>query len=93
MTTYTDFAPPVNQMFQFQPTLDGNQYIVTVPWNQYGKRYYINIQDLLGNTVLFVALIGSPPDYDINLISLRPDIFTTSTLVFRQATQQFEVNP
>ena len=93
MTTYIDFFQPPNALFQFNATLDGNQYLVQTPWNVYRQDYYIFIFDQSGNRVLALPRIGSPPGYDINLISIRPDLFTTSSLVWRPSTGQFEVGP
>jgi hypothetical protein len=90
VTTFVGFAPSPNQLFQFQLTLDGQPYNLIVTWSLYGQRWYFNIYSLAGPLVLAAALIGSPPNYDINLVS---GYFKTSTLVFRASTQQFEVNP
>lgn len=88
MTTYTNFTPPLP--FQFQATLDGAAYTVTVVWNITGQRSYINVTDSSGNLVVSTPLIGSPAAYNINLVG---GYFTTSTMVFRAATAQFEVAP
>jgi len=90
MTTYTAFTPTAQAAWQFQPTLDGNTYTVIATWNIYRQDYYISIYDLSGNMIVMLPLIGSPPDSDINLVA---GYFTTSTLVFRVSTQQFEVTP
>lgn len=89
MTTYV-FAPTPTAPYQFQPTLDGAQYTANVTWNVFGQRWYLNVYQLDGTLVCAVALVGSPDDYDINLVG---GYFTTSTLVFRQSSQNFEVNP
>lgn len=90
MTTYVPFAPPYGAQFQFQPTLDGNQYNLQVPWNLSGQRWYFNLFDLYNNLILSKALVGSPLDKDINLLF---GYFSASTMVFRQVTQQFEIGP
>jgi hypothetical protein len=163
MTTLTLFQPSVGSVFSFQPTLDGQQYIVSVPWGLAGQRWYISCTELNGTSVFYKALTGSPSGVDIESIlwslgvvtivtseahgykigrtvslsisgcspaayngqfdcniidpmtfsyalasnpgsatalgianydiNLAQGYFTTSTLVFREASQTFEVNP
>ncbi len=76
--------------FQTVITLDGNQYSLTAAWNLYGQRWYISIQDLSGNMIVTMPLIGSPLNADINLVF---NLFQSSTLVFREDSNQFEVSP
>ena len=90
MTTYIDFVQSSVTPFQFQPTLDGATYICTVTWNIFGQRYYLLCQKVTGELVFNQALVGSPLDYDINLVGAY---FSTSKLVFRNPTQQFEISP
>jgi hypothetical protein len=90
MTTYTQFVPTSGGLFQFQLTLDGQQYSLVVPWSLFRKSWYIDIYDLQNNLILSEGLVGSPDNYDIDLVW---GYFLTSTLVFRASTQQFEVNP
>ena len=61
MTTVTDFSPSAtaNPPFQFQPTLDGAQYVVTTTFNIFGNRWYINLFDLSGNLLICRPLVGS----------------------------------
>jgi hypothetical protein len=87
MTTYTALGAPLP--FQFSAILDGASYSVTVTWNLM-QRPYINVYDATNTLVVTAPLIGSPPTYDINLVG---GFFQTSKMVFRQATQQFEVSP
>ena len=89
MTTYP-FVQNAQSPFTFQPTLDGVVYFVVVTWNVFGQRWYFTIYGNDGTRVLTAALVGSPPGYDINLVA---GYFTTSTLVFRQAANWFEVVP
>jgi hypothetical protein len=90
MATITNFQPSSQAAFQFQAAFDGNWCTVICTWNLFGQRYYINIYDLSGALILCRAMTGSPIGYDINLVA---GYFTTSTLVFRSPTQQFEVTP
>jgi hypothetical protein len=67
MTSFVDFSPQTTASgpaFQFQPTLsDGNQYLVTVTWNAFGQRYYINVSDLSGTLIVSEGLAPSGPEY------------------------------
>jgi hypothetical protein len=90
MTTYVQFAQPTNQPFSFQATLDGVSYTVSLPWSLYGQTYNIYISELDGTPILATILCGSPDDYDINIIK---SYFTTSTLVYRVSSNNFEINP
>lgn len=90
MTTYTDFAPSIDAVFQFQATLDGNVYTVSTPWNAAVQRFYLQIISQTDTTpVLYTPLVGSPPDYDISMTKG----YFTSTLVYRTQNAQFEVSP
>jgi hypothetical protein len=88
--TIFPFTPSQSSPFQFQPTLDGTVYTVIVTWNLFGRRYYVNIYDLSGVLILCTAMVGSPQGYDVNLVG---GYFTSSKMVFRQSSQQFEVSP
>jgi hypothetical protein len=90
MTTYVQFAPNANVTFQFQLTLDGSQYNLMTLWSLFRKSWYIDLYDLQGNLILSEGLVGSPDNYDIDLVW---GYFFVSTLIFRASTQQFEVNP
>jgi len=90
MTTLTQFNPSQSTPFQFNLVLDGTNYVASSPWNLYGQRYYIQIYDTSRNLVMCRPLIGSPPEYDINLAL---GYFTTSKLVYRVSTNNFEVTP
>ena len=79
-------SPP----FQTVVTLDGAQYALTVTWNVYGQRWYVTLTDDNGNIVWNGAMVGSPLTASIDL---APGIFTTSTILFREDTGNFEVNP
>ena len=89
MTTVIDFAPSGSAPFQFQATLDGQVYTVIVTWGLFGKRYYIEILTLQGVSIVYKAMVGSPPDYDISLTWG----YFTSVLIWRVASNQFEISP
>lgn len=89
MTTVTAFTPTSTQNFSFQPTLDGQQYTATVTWGLFGQRWILNIYTLQNALVMSKPMTPSPTDYDVNLIE---GYFSTSTLVFRAASNSFEIN-
>jgi hypothetical protein len=90
MTTFIQFNPQQNQNFQFNPTLDGVPYVAVVTWNIYGMRYYISVYDISRNLISYIPLVGSPDNYDINLMF---GYFTSSTLVYRVSSNNFEISP
>lgn len=63
-----NFTPSDTSVFQFQPTLDNTVFTVTVTWNIFGERYYVNIHTLQGELVYTMPLIGSTQDYSISLL-------------------------
>jgi hypothetical protein len=69
MTTYIDFTPSTTSNFQFQATFDGNVYTVTVTWNLFGARYYVNIYDLNNALIVCRPLTGSPSGYLLSSIT------------------------
>lgn len=87
-TTLVNFNPSTNANFQFNPTLDGITYVAICTFNLYGQRYYINIYDNYGNLIMVRPIIASPDNYDINIVK---GFFTTSTMVFRASSQNFEI--
>jgi len=90
MTTLFPFTPSATQAFTFQPSLDGQIYTATIMWNLADQRWYLGLTDLSGNSVVWIAVIGSSDLYNINMLA---GYFSTSTMVFRQSSQQFEVTP
>lgn len=83
------FLPTATTPFRFQPTLDGNIYTGIVTWNLFGQRWYLNLYAINGTLVLAIPVVPSPADYDISLTKG----YFNSTLVFRDASQTFEVSP
>lgn len=61
MSTLVDFLPTNIAPFQFQPTLNGTQYQVMIPWNIFTPGYYLSLSDLQGNQILYRALTSSGP--------------------------------
>ena len=90
MTTFVKFNPVSTANFQFNVTLDNIPYVVVCTYNSYSSRYYISVYST-GNTLILVRpMVGSPNNYDINLLF---GFFNTSTMVYRVSTNQFEINP
>jgi hypothetical protein len=83
------FNPASTAQFSFNCLLDGQNYTINIPFNAYRQDYYFNIYDVTNNLVLSKPLIGSPLNSDINLLKE----YFVSTMVFRQPTQTFEINP
>jgi hypothetical protein len=77
-------APP----FSANVTLDGATYSLVTMWNFYSSRWFFSLSDQFGNLVVNQPLIGSPPNAQI---LLAPGFFMSSTLVYRVATNNFEV--
>ncbi|WP_186194468.1 phage baseplate plug family protein [Burkholderia gladioli] len=92
MTTLIAFNPSNVTSPPFQETiaLDGVSYSLSVAWNIAGQRWYVTLTDQNGNIVWSGALVGSPIGFDI---PLAPGIFSTSTLLYREDTGNFEVGP
>ena len=90
MTTFIKFDPVPSANFQFNCTLDTQPYTVIVTWNTYSPRYFINIYNTAGNLIVTNPLTGSPDNYDINLVF---GYFTTSKLVYRVSSNNFEITP
>lgn len=90
MTTLYQFTPTITQNFTFTPTLDGNQYACEITWGLFGQRWILNVYTLQNVLIVTKPFVGSPDDYSINLVQ---GYFTTSSLVFRQSTNNIEVSP
>lgn len=91
MTTLVAFTPSNTGVpFQANVTLDGNPYSLTASWNLAAQRWYATLTDTTGNLVWSGALVGSPLTSDIYLAL---GIFTTSTILYREDTGNFEINP
>ena len=71
-------------------TLDGTAYTLATMWNLYRADWYVSLTDQSGNLIINQPLVGSPDDYDI---LIAPGTFTTSTIVYRDSSQRFEIGP
>lgn len=92
MTTLVAFTPNNNSIPPFSNTvsLDGISYTLSTAWSIAGQRWYASITDQSGDNIWTGALVGSPLNYDI---PLAPGIFNTSTILYREDTGNFEINP
>lgn len=92
MTTLVAFTPSnaSTPPFSTSITLDGASYNLQCFWNVYRGGWYYSLIDTSGNTITTAALVGSPPGTNIYL---APGIFTTSTLLYRDGTGNFEITP
>ena len=92
MTTLIPFLPNNSATPPFATifTLDGISFNGSVTWNIYGQRWYLSLTDQSGTSIWTGALVGSPIGFDI---PLAPGIFTSSTLLYREDTGNFEVTP
>lgn len=92
MTTLVAFTPSLlsSPPFSAQVALDGQNYTLATAWNIYRGGWYYSLTDQFGNLIITAALVASPPNYSI---LLAPGIFVTSTILFRDATQNFEISP
>jgi hypothetical protein len=80
------FKPNGNEPFTFRATVGGTELFATVPFNLYANRYYLKLTDNSGATKVYVPLVASPDDYDINLaLPYEP-----GKLVYRATSGIFE---
>lgn len=88
-TTYLAFtpSPTASPPFAAQVTLDGTNYSLITMWNFYAGRWYYSLSNQNG-VLINEPLIGSPIGFNIYLAW---GILKTSTLVFRVASQNFEI--
>ncbi|WP_320533670.1 hypothetical protein [Robbsia andropogonis] len=80
----TTASPPFSTTF----TLDGSAYTGAATWNIAAQRWYLTLTDSSGNVAWAGALVGSSLDTDIDL---APGIFSSSTILFREDSGNFEV--
>lgn len=59
--TFVTFTPSASQPFAFQAQLGAAQYAISVPWNIFGQRYYLQVADLSGTVLLYRPLIACGP--------------------------------
>lgn len=81
MTTFYNFQPSTLQVSQYQVTLDAAQYVLTLPWNLFGQRYYLTCSDLDGNLIFNLPLIGSPDGLVLQSLTWSDGLVTVETEV------------
>lgn len=79
MTTFLDFQPSTQQVSTFQVTLDEASYVLTLTWNLFGQRYYVNCSDLDGNLIFSLPLIGSPDGLIVQTLTWSNGVATVTT--------------
>lgn len=90
--TLVAFQPNQNTSPPFQQvvTLDGAQYNLICAWSIWRGGYLFSIVDQSGTVVYTGPLVGSP---SASAVYLAPGIFTTSTILYRSDTGNFEIVP
>jgi hypothetical protein len=81
MTTYVNFTPSPAAPFQFQATLDGEQYTIIVTWNLFGQRFYANCYTLSGALVFSLPLVGSSVGRTIQTATWANNLATITTSI------------
>lgn len=61
MATIVPFLPSNIVAPSFNTVFDGKNHKVVITWNISSQRYYINVYDSVGNWIITVPLISSPP--------------------------------
>lgn len=75
--TFINFTPSTVSAFTFQASIGGTQYQVTVTWNVFGQRYYVNVYSLGGVLIVCRALISCGPQLLASFV--WSDNFATAT--------------
>lgn len=85
---YYPFSGNEQKSMVFTPVLDGEVYSCQTKWNIAAQRWYLNITDNSGRRQLTIPVIGSPKNYDINLLV---GAFSKTRMVWRVSDGQIEV--
>lgn len=86
MTVTTAFTPSDRAPFRFTASIGGQTFFVSVPYNRYANRYYVQLNDTSNTIVIYTPLVASPDDHDINLA--LP--YAPGTFIYRANTKNFE---
>lgn len=86
MMTKISFTPSDDGNFNFTASIGGQTFFISISYNRYSNRHYVQITDTNSVVVIFTPLVGSPDDYDINLA--LP--YAPGSLVYRVSTKNFE---
>jgi hypothetical protein len=68
VTTYYQFIKSRSQAPSFMPTLDGQEYTISITWNISAQRYYVNCSSLDGTLLFSVPLISSLSPMEIETL-------------------------
>jgi hypothetical protein len=79
MTQFVAFVPPPNNVFSFQPVLDGQTCRATTWWNTDAQRWYVTVTGPSGAALFNSPLIGSPYASPIESISWANGIVSATT--------------
>lgn len=91
MTTYYPYQPSSQAPFQFQPTLDDEQYAAIVSFLAWGQRPYITIQDSSGNVVVYKAVVSSPDGLTVETLTWDSSTGTGQVSVVTTIPHGFKV--
>lgn len=69
MTQLVAFVPPPNNIFSFQPILDGQTCLATTWWNSDSQRWFVTVTGPSGAALFTIPLIGSPYAVPIESLS------------------------
>jgi hypothetical protein len=93
MTSYYPLAVNSRQAPTFMPTLDGEQYNITVIWNVSARRSYVQCQDLSGNLIFFVPLVETQPSNLLTALTYDSQntrvVGTTTNTIYAPIGQSF----
>jgi hypothetical protein len=67
--TVINFVPSQQSAPTYQVTLDGALYVLTVKWNLFGQRYYVECTDTSGNLIFNRPLTGSDVGLDLQSLA------------------------
>jgi len=77
--TIFNFQETVLQPYTFNPTMDERVVSAIVLWSLYGKRYYLRMNELGGEPIFMLPLIGSVVGFHILSITWLRGIVTVTT--------------
>ncbi|MFZ4220797.1 hypothetical protein [Enterobacter ludwigii] len=82
------FDPTSDTPLTFSATVGGTAVYGTVLFNIYAQRFYLRLTGGSNQTLVYVPMVDSPDDFDINLaLPLAP-----GKLVYRASTSNIEAS-
>ncbi len=80
MATIYDFAPTPLEPYQFSPTMDDRVVTARVVWSLFGKRWYLQMNELGGDLIFMLPVIGSLIGFHIlSMVWLRGKVTLTTS--------------